>query len=396
MATRKRKEFDDRLNELTVDNDTAFRVVTRTTKDGIAPPRLAYMRKFWDGLESMSQYWDCSLDQYFESTVPDPQDVSRKKGSKRARLDSGASVDGLSATESDVEEECSVRNVEDDPGKQNPKDSKQSAHPQPDSSLPEAQEAAFQAEHELGHCPVSIFAAPSVRTLPRYKGRRTSNGRNMPDSFRTETVKGFVEGTVWPFGAQISPPRRMPLVQINKLNLPIRQTAMVARVPKDRTKARQGYIEGPILGIQVRADTDFRNEKDELIPEKSRLDLMRELGGLLQLAQERKREGKVEVKPGEGKWWTEKPRWGGGPGGEVGAEEGNAEVVAAVEEAATAATKLEKKPSPRDRRRRTPALLWKELKCGSGYWDPKTDYIAVGRDSSAKVDEVGLFLSPSH
>jgi len=48
---------------------------------------------------------------------------------------------------------------------------------------------------------------------------------------------------------------------------------------------------------------------------KTVLDLAREVGVMLLLAQERAREGKEPVKPGEGKWWTVTPRWGGGPGG---------------------------------------------------------------------------------
>jgi hypothetical protein len=48
------------------------------------------------------------------------------------------------------------------------------------------------------------------------------------------------------------------------------------------------------------------------------LDLAREVGVMLLLAQERAREGKEEIKPGEGKWWTSTPRWGGGPGGSMG------------------------------------------------------------------------------
>ena len=41
----------------------------------------------------------------------------------------------------------------------------------------------------------------------RYKGLRTASGRYMPDHFRIETVRGFVEGTVWPFQCSVHPPR---------------------------------------------------------------------------------------------------------------------------------------------------------------------------------------------
>lgn len=49
--------------------------------------------------------------------------------------------------------------------------------------------------------------------------------------------------------------------------------------------------------------------------DRARLDVLREIGLLLEIAQERYREGKTEDKPGVGKWWTEKPRFGGGKAG---------------------------------------------------------------------------------
>jgi hypothetical protein len=52
---------------------------------------------------------------------------------------------------------------------------------------------------------------------------------------------------------------------------------------------------------------------------------MRQLGALLLLAQERSREGRTETRPGEGRWWTTVPRWGGGAGGEVGNTGGNSD-----------------------------------------------------------------------
>ena len=47
------------------------------------------------------------------------------------------------------------------------------------------------------------------------------------------------------------------------------------------------------------------------------LDLMREVAAMLLLGQERAREGKSPTIPGQGKWYTTVPRWGGGPGGEI-------------------------------------------------------------------------------
>lgn len=126
------------------------------------------------------------------------------------------------------------------------------------------------------------------------------------------------------------------------------------------------------MGVQVRADTDFADNDGQTLEPKSRLDFMREIGGLLQLAQERRRAGRTEVKPGEGQWWTTKPRWGGGPGGEVEGEAGNADIVQMAEELLDGVKERRGKDGGKGpRRKKTPALLWKEIRCGSGYWDPK-------------------------
>ncbi|KFY49075.1 hypothetical protein V495_00766, partial [Pseudogymnoascus sp. VKM F-4514 (FW-929)] len=67
--------------------------------------------------------------------------------------------------------------------------------------------------------------------------------------------------------------------------------------------------------------TSFDKPLDEL------LDLARETAALLVAAQQRNREYRSESKPDPedpSKWWCFKPRWGGGPGGPIGKEEGMA------------------------------------------------------------------------
>lgn len=347
----RRKEYDERLSELIVENDLAFRTITKTLPRGTRGPRIAYLRKFYEGLESMSQYWDCSLDQYFEAS----DDVAVEKSFKRQRLESlpNGTVPNKNPGP------ASLETVGDDPATENDK-----------------QDRGTRSRSET----------PEARSSLRYKGRRTSTGRDMPDPFRVDTVKAFVEGTIWPFQCTLAPPRQLPVVQFNKLNLPVRQTAAVYRIPQNRKAARQGQLEGPMMSVQVRAETDFLDEHGQPQIARARLDLMREIGCLLQLAQERRREGKTETKPGEGQWWTIKPRWGGGPGGDLSEsqDDGNSDIIGMAREMLDAT----KGHTARNRKRKTPAMLWKELKCGSGVWDPKTDYKAIGRESSSSYDEV--------
>ena len=370
---RKRKDFEDRLAELRVDNPTAYRAIARNNKPGVKPPRLAYMRVFWQGLESMSQYWDCTLDQYNSTNE---QDDSGEKSPKRQKLDTGSEVDQDDGHGTSVFDTLPVRTADEE--------TKAGADKKTRGS---------ESDHSPTHSADTPATLPPNSPSPpglRYKGLRTNTGRAMPDQFRIETVRGFVEGTVWPFQCNVHPPRRMPLVHFGTLKLPVRQSAAVYRLPTDRARAKEGGIVGPILGVQVRAETEFNGDEG-----KGRLDVMREIGGLLQLAQERAREGKKEVKPGEGRWWTTVPRWGGGPGGEVEAKEGNSDVVALAAELLNGkdASSSSRKPP---RQKKTPAMLWKELRPGSGYFDPKTDYMAIGKDPASEYDEVRFpsYLTP--
>lgn len=144
------------------------------------------------------------------------------------------------------------------------------------------------------------------------------------------------------------------------------------------------------MGIQCRPETRFRDPGQEIgRGQAEALDLMREVGAMLLLAQERGREGKPPTKPGEGKWYTSKPRWGGGSGGEMGDTGGNSDDAAA--------TKPDEKKSSSSRmrsRKLSAAEAYKELRPGSGTWDPKVTYLAVGKEENSEFDNVSLPFSP--
>lgn len=135
------------------------------------------------------------------------------------------------------------------------------------------------------------------------------------------------------------------------------------------------------MGVQTRPETSFRLPEEQVGKGRGEaLDLLREVAALLLLAQERAREGKSEKKPGEGKWYTSTPRWGGGPGGEVGNAAGNSD-----EET----SKKEDKKFGRTKSRRTSAAeAYKTLHPGMGTWDPKTTYLAIGKREESEVDDV--------
>ncbi|EME81131.1 uncharacterized protein MYCFIDRAFT_97007, partial [Pseudocercospora fijiensis CIRAD86] len=378
-VARKCKEFDEKLAELRLENDLGFRVINRTTQPGVKPPRLAYLRKFWEGLESVAQYWDTSLDHYYDGLPPNP-DIDGEKDAKRQRLDSHFSQPSILT----LQTASAKPNTAHANSKQTDGNGQPEANHAHDSAPPNNTATQLNGvDKDSERASRSNSATPEPRLCPRYKGRRMGSGREMPDQFRAEAVKAFVEGVVWSFQASVAAPRQVPIVQINKLNLP-------------RAKQRQGWLEGPILCVQVRSETEFDDSALSVQQRetKSRLDTMREIGGLLQLAQERQRQGKVEHRPGEGKWYTMKPRWGGGLGGEVENPEPPNEVkdvLVMAEEIVSASRDSTKRP-----KRKTPAMLWKELRPGSKLWDSKTEYQAIGKEPSSDYDEVFMVSSLNH
>lgn len=298
-----RTAFETQLAEVQLDNDTAIRALTRTTKPGGIKPRLSYMRKFWEGAESVASYWDTSADQYYEAPLSGAKSDGDENNAKRQRMDS--EHEGLAVTTSS-------------------RPSNRAESPLADSLSRETPDVDMdETTTEAASNPGAPESPLHQTTRTRYKGRRTAAGKDMPDQFRGDMVKGFVHGVFLAFGAQVVPPRNAPHLQINRLNIPVRQTAAVYRVPRDRQRARGGFLQGPLLTVQCRPDIDFYgdNLSTKRRETKSRLDAMRELGGLLQLGQERQRQGKTQEQPNEGAWWTTVPRWGGGSGKAVATDE---------------------------------------------------------------------------
>lgn len=223
--------------------------------------------------------------------------------------------------------------------------------------------------------------APDDGAKISYKGRRIGTGSQMPELYRDDTVRYFVETIAWAFGCQVTPPRIPPRLSVQNCLLPVRHNTLVYRSPTDRQRARQGLVEGPLVAIQCRPDTSFRTE-DEGVGDGSaeKLDLLREIGAMLLLAQQRAREGQEEKSPGQGEWWTTKARWGGGPGGEV----------------ANQAENSDEGPPPAKRGRRKESALesYKALHPPAGTWERKVTYLRIGKDPKCESDTVSFPLSP--
>ncbi len=244
-----------------------------------------------------------------------------------------------------------------------------------DETSSPTKEAAQSVQDTMNLDPRADEKQGEKATTKSYKGRRIGTGSQMPEIYRDDTVRSFVETIAWAFGCQVAPPRLPPRLKVQNCLLPVRHNALVYRTPTDRLRARQGIVEGPVIAIQCRPDASFRSG-GEAVGEgwAEKLDLLREVGGMLLLAQQRAREGQEERSSGDGKWWITKPRWGGGPGGEVGNQSENSDEGPP--------------PAKRGRRKENALDSYKSLHPPASTWDKKVIYTRIGKDPNSESDTV--------
>jgi hypothetical protein len=355
-----KERFDVLKDELLLENDDAFREVARLPpREGRQRVRVTQARKFWTGLERMAQYWDTSLDNYYERPVTSKQAVEGEPGDKMQTDDEAPPSETLhkSDTEMDID------------------------------NLPKSE--------AIGKSPTNnVDGKHELVTM--YTGRRIGAGHEMPEDIREETIRALTEMAAWPFGCQVALPIVPPRLSIKSLLFPVRQTFEAARSPKDRQLARSGVMEGPVFVAQCRPETCFRAPQD--VPGTGFVevcDLFRELGGMLLAAQERARQGTTDVRPGEGKWWTTKPRWGGAPNDAVGdsGNLSNGDEKPALDNGNSRKRSKYEHPFLASRRSGSARKLsnsekWKLVHPGPSLWDKRMRYIQIGKDLESPFDDV--------
>ncbi|KAE8349990.1 hypothetical protein BDV28DRAFT_140017 [Aspergillus coremiiformis] len=363
-----KERYDVLKGELLLDNDDAFREVARLPPgEGRQRVRVTQTRKFWTGLERMAQYWDTSLDNYFERPVTPKQ-----------------------AAEAEPEHKMQTHNEAPSSGPQQKPDMPIHSDDTSKTATPGNQ----SADHGGGN-------PGSVRM---YTGRRVGAGHEMPEDIREETIRAFTEMAAWPFGCLVALPILPPRLSIRTLLFPVRQTFTAARSPKDRQLARSGVMEGPVFTAQCRPETCFRAPED--VPGTGFgevCDLFREVGGMLLAAQERARQGMIERRPGEGKWWTTTPRWGGAPNDAVGdsgnftngderpgPDDGNSRKRSKYEHPFLASRRLGSS------RKLSNSEKWKLVQPGPGLWDKRMRYIQIGKDPESPFDDIYMVSSINH
>lgn len=235
---------------------------------------------------------------------------------------------------------------------------------------------------------------------------RTSAGSSTPFEFRQNLIHAFLKLVAYDFGCSAQAARAEPRLQV-RAPPPAQRSSYFAsgctfvfRSPRTRDAARQGLVDGPVAAVSARATTSFETEHDHDI------DFARELVAALVTAQQRTRQGKSERRPGEGTWWTTKPRWGGGTGGPIGREidrdavQGDKDARPSETAGAGAAA-----PTPRasgmpatKRPRKQMSIYdnYRMVRPPSASWDAKARYEAIGRVPGAGYDDVFVVSSLFH
>lgn len=375
--------FDILKAELLLDNDDSFREVARLpVVQGRSRVRVTQTRKFWTAFERMSQYWDGTIDHYYDRP-PSP------------KPDAEASEDKMQ--------------------EDNPFDDTIQSDPAVDTAQPNSEGSDMDVDGPEKE-PASNGSAgdeePQPSTVRRYKGRRIGTGHEMPDEMRDETIRAFVEMVAWPFGCQVTVPTLPPRLTVQNLLFPVRQSFQASRSPRDRQVARTGILEGPVLVAQCRPETSFRVHGDspgDGIGEVC--DLFREVGGMLLAAQERAREGTQEERPGEGKWWTTRARFGGAQHDDILDDLVRGTGMPLPESMLKESSKPSTLESENSRKRhkfeyhcasslaRRPSAMrkmsssekWKILQPGTSLWDKRMRYMQIGKTKESPFDDVGFY-----
>ncbi|KAL8691412.1 MAG: hypothetical protein Q9224_004182, partial [Gallowayella concinna] len=235
-----------------------------------------------------------------------------------------------------------------------------------------------------------------------YTGRRYGAGHEMPPHYREETVIAFVELCVWPFQCHIQMPKSSVKgnLRFHDRYFPIQGIlSAVCRASADRSKARRGILEGPLVGIHCRNTTEFRHASDSVGEGSAEhYDFLFEVGAAMLLAQKRAREGKKEEQPWKEQYWNSAKRrhLGELPGGRQDFEtncRAKAEILAAKEGAEPMDGVLMgqldraiKKGQPKKTKYVGSRLAYWNTKPPESSWEPKLEYRMIGKEPGADAD----------
>jgi hypothetical protein len=218
---------------------------------------------------------------------------------------------------------------------------------------------------------------------------RTSAGSSTPNEYRLGLISAFIKLVAYDFGCSVSQARTEPRLYIPGSYFQS-NVNFIYRTPITRSEARSGIVEGPVAALSVRPSTSFTAQEETL-------DLAREAIASLLTAQLRSREGKTELRIGEGKWWCSAPRWGGGTGGPIGKEE----TLSANNPNPGSIPEVESEGREKKRRNPNKKTLsmydtYRMVRPPASNWDRKAKYLAIGKAPGADYDDIFVFSSLYH
>jgi len=307
------EDLDAMLNEISVDNQDAFREILRMEPlPGHTKPKLAYARNFFSSLEDMARYWDNSMDTYYN--VPTDKNISRKPSNavvaKTIKGPSELSKDITSSTKTDGNT---------------------------DTGMAEADSAATDTKK-----------SQTTQVKEVYKGYRFGNGEQLNPGTRVAMVKNLLKMVTHKFTCRDHEPMPAPREKLVIRGVKVQSVQYhfcIARIPKDSKLGRARMVEGPLMAAHCREEVRFKQTPSLASAEAmlagaalggagqaprkpatprspvsgpafvgERFDFFREIGCMLILAAQRAREGKSKDSySGADKWWVTEKRFGNGP-----------------------------------------------------------------------------------
>ena len=387
--------YHSRMKELLCDNGDAYHALTRQPlRPGRSAVRPEHFRKFYVVLQIVGEFWDTSLD----GPAPDHDNVTNADISP----DHAVITDRLpTATRSKAmndESQSSIKLTDRDTVALQTRELEE---PHPDTTSETFTPPISQASHLFSvssPVPSHPAAASSIVTQNTYTGRRTSTGAKMPARYRNDLLKEFLEPLLWAFGCRYETRRIQSHLSVRNLRIPVDLSGVVYSAPKERPSSIVGSLVGPLIAVQGRHGTTFG--KDDA--QSDSVDLLAEVGAMLLIAQERAREGTVEISPNLNKWFVTKPRWGGGTGEAIGEPLGpvcEEEIVIHQEQSNDLSMQSEEPPTKKrsqDKRVRAAKAretakkenLRKSTMPPGPRWDSRVKYMRLGKDAENDFDNV--------
>ena len=334
------KAYRERLTELHHDKEDVYTVLRRRNPN---PERVSikvvHYRKFYSQLTLVGEYWDTSLDHL----SPPPPQGSSEHPTGHAAMD----IDELRSRAQAISSDSGSQTIE--------------------------QTQSRDVSSTTSNPPLT------------YTGYRNFAGAFMPPHLRPILIVDFLTPILWLFRAHFESVRSPASLSIQKCRMPVDLTGLVYGTPLNRPGKDEPVLEGPLLAVQCRNVTDFTSERVQVV------DLLREVGAILLLAQLRAREGREEVLPTEDEWYVKNPRFGGWSGDAIGASIAGSDTESGDEEGSTGDGEEEPPAKRRGARARAKAAkdgkharwrqaLEKSWEPPQKQWDGRVRYMKLGKE----------------